>query len=286
LCNGEKNYIALGGHETVLEVKREIKRSLSVPVERQILSYEGEELDDGEFPVSLSLFSLISEVHNPNLSEPLGVVIFIRLTNWAAGLIRPYCKKTLELTVLPPPLPQPTMLGIGAGGTIEQHIERDAHDPRIWDLTSSKILNVQIVDSTTFNAVTGLRAPETPITARTYNQMGLPFFKLWRDELAADGTAGEWDSIMGVSHIAAANTRRQGQSFHDSPTDSGERWGMLSSGVWGRLDQDSSESSSHTEGSGGTKECGIEEPHLNFPLVLLDVDDTLPPFRSVVADDD
>ncbi|KAF2246981.1 hypothetical protein BU26DRAFT_567307 [Trematosphaeria pertusa] len=99
------------------------------------------------------------------------------------------------------------MLGVGAGGSIEQHIERDTHDPRIWDVANSKLLNIQIVDATTFRTVTGLNPPETPISAQTYQEIGLPFFKLWRDELSADGVAGQWDSITGVADAMALKRR-------------------------------------------------------------------------------
>lgn len=243
LYNEQEERIYLGGYESILEVKHRIQRILSVPVERQILSYGGKELDD-------------------------------------AASIKPYCTETLELSVLP--ASQLTMLGVGAGGSIEQHIECDTHDPRIWDVANSKMLNIQIVDATTFRAVTGLSPPETPISAQTYQDMGLTFFKLWRDELAADGVAGEWGSIMGVSNVAAVNAKvRQGGKYRD---DVYGKWGKLRSGVWGRLDQESSGNFDDAEGS-EAGEGGCEESHLEFPVVLLDVDDTLPPFRSVVADD-
>jgi hypothetical protein len=77
-----------------------------------------------------------------------------------------YAEEILNLIVVSDS--HPTTLGIGAGGTIIQHIERDENDPRIWDVANSKILNVQIIDSTTFRLVTRLNPPETPISAQTY----------------------------------------------------------------------------------------------------------------------
>ncbi|KAF2188394.1 hypothetical protein K469DRAFT_661153 [Zopfia rhizophila CBS 207.26] len=244
LYHEQEERIYLVGNETILEVKHQIQRTLRVPVKRQILSYGGKELDD-------------------------------------AASIEPYCTKTLELSV--PPASQLTMLGVGAGGNIEQHIERDTHDPRIWDVANSKMLNIQIVDATTFRTVTGLSPPETPLSAQTYQDMGLPFFKLWRDELAADGVAGQWGSITGVADVVAVNAKvRQGSMDRD---DGYGKWGKLRSGVWGRLDQESSGNFEDTEGSEEAGEGGCEESHFEFPVVLLDADDTLPPFRSVVADD-
>jgi hypothetical protein len=172
-------------------------------------------------------------------------------------------------------------------GQHQQHIERDTYDPRIWDVASSKILNIQIVDSTTFKAVTGLSAPETPISVQTYQEMDLPFFKLWRNELAGNGVAGDWSSIMGVAEVAAANAKLQQSEHNRGSSDSGgEQWGMLKSGVWGRLDQEPPDTTARVENSEETREGGEEEPHLDLPVALLDVDDTVSLFRSVVADDD
>ncbi|KAI1801665.1 hypothetical protein F4811DRAFT_451374 [Daldinia bambusicola] len=56
----------------------------------------------------------------------------------------------LELVVRPHP--QPT-LGIGAGGSIIQEIHPDNSDPRLWDVASSKILHIQIVNSDVFGSI-------------------------------------------------------------------------------------------------------------------------------------
>lgn len=180
-----------------------------------------------------------------------------------------YYEETLHLTVSDR---GPISLSIGAGGSITQHIERDNNDPRIWDVGNSKILNVQIIDSTTFRLVTGLNPPETPISAQTYKEMGLPFYRMWRDEGKKDGVAGAWDDMIGVAEIVSKNHQKHKQKdITPWSSESGE-WGLLKTGAWGRL-QNEEESA---EGEGGYK-----EPSSDFPIVLLDVDDTLPKFRSV-----
>jgi hypothetical protein len=166
---------------------------------------------------------------------------------------------------------RPTQLGVGAGGSIMQHIERDENDPRIWDVTNSKILNVQIIDTTTFKLVTGLNPPETRITTQTYKQMGLPFYKLWRDEGKEDGVAGVWGGLMGVAEVASKKMKRKEKYIPPASAGSG-KWGLLKTEAWGPL---GSEEES-VEGEGGFKEQSFD-----FPIVLLDVDDTLPRFRSV-----
>ena len=92
---------------------------------------------------------------------------------------------------------------------------------------------------------------------------------------------------MGVAEVAAAIAKlRQGSSSSVNPNDGEGRWGKLSSGVWGRLDREQSginDDAEHPEGAGTD---GFAEFHLGFLLALMDVDDTLPPFRSILADED
>jgi hypothetical protein len=176
----------------------------------------------------------------------------------------------------------PTALSIGAGGSIIQHIERDENNPRIWDVANSKILNIQIIDSTTFRSLTGLEPPKTPITAQICKQLGLPFYSLWRNERKKDGIADTWDGLIGVAEVASKNKK----SLQQDPTalsESSAKWGLLKTGAWGLLESDEE----NLEGEGGVEEEGVfKEQSFEFPIVLLDVDDTLPKFRSVAEPED
>jgi len=112
--------------------------------------------------------------------------------------------------------------------------------------------------------------------------MGLPFFKLWRDEAEEeDGVAGTWGSIVGVAEAASRNAGR-GRRSKKAPPAQPARFGLLKSGAWGQLPAGGpSVGESHGDG-----EEGFREPSFDFPLVLLDVDDTLPPFVSVAEEAD
>jgi hypothetical protein len=180
----------------------------------------------------------------------------------------------LELTVVVPI--RATGLGLGAGGSIHQHIERDTYDHRIWDVESTKILNVQIIDSTTFKHVVGLNPPETPITAHMYKTMNLPFYRLWREEGKDDGVAGTWGNLKGVAELSTQKTIRDGKRKTTNRAKT-ERWGLLPSGAWGKL---RGNVNSLNEGE-MIKESWFPEPGLTLPVVLLNVDDTLPKFRSI-----
>ena len=194
-------------------------------------------------------------------------------------------------------------LGIGAGGTIIQNIEPDTNDPRIWDVASSKILNVQIIDSRTFKLVTGLPPPPSPITAETYAQMGLPFFQLWRDEQRTADIESQWHNIMGPVEVASAKLKqKQKASSADTQAAAVEQnetgtWGLLASGAWGKLTNEAEIENEHDEEGNERvaaaadvgesiigKSRGIfkERGKFHFPTILLDVDDTVPVFKSVL----
>ncbi|KAK0612792.1 hypothetical protein B0T17DRAFT_583367 [Bombardia bombarda] len=276
LYKGKETPVWLAGNEKMSFVKKSIYDSMGIDVDLQVLRYEGEILDNDTS-------------------------------------VGPYCTKTLTLEVLP--TPQPTALGIGAGGTIIQHIERDTNDPRTWDVANAKFLSIQIIDSTTFRLVTGLHPPETPVTAAMYKQLGLPFFQLWRDEASkGKGVAGAaWDdlNIMGVAEVAAKNkasasavgNSMTGEAVRDvkgQQQPPAARFGLFKSGAWGQLPAGVESESEEDAGSGveglqeiqgGEDEAGEEERGFKesgggfeFPLVMLDVDDTLPQFESVVDD--
>lgn len=46
------------------------------------------------------------------------------------------------------------------------------------------------------------------------------------------------------------------------------QWGLLDSGLWGRLEE-------------GPSTDGFKDTSFDFPVALLDVDDTIPKFKSV-----
>lgn len=187
-------------------------------------------------------------------------------------------RKTLALTAHKPC--RALSLGIGAGGMIEQHIERDeTENPRIWDVASSKILNVQLLDSRTFRLVTGLQPPDTPVGPETYAAMGLPFYKLDRDEAnrevgVAAEAGGVFTSLAAPLVVAAKNYlgggggSKQQQDQHHQPMASGA---LLDGPV-------------APFGAGGDDE--YNEPDVELPVALLDVDDTIPAFRSIVEQEE
>ena len=151
-------------------------------------------------------------------------------------------------------------MGIGAGGKIKQHIEEDDNDAGIWDTANSKFLNIQIINSIDFHNITTLPPPETPIDVKTYADAGLPFYDLYREKESE--ISGAFHAIKGVAQIEMESART---ALSDTLMD-------------GTGEQDT-----HNEGREQCPELSIE-----VPIVMLDVDDTATPFKSVNAlvDDD
>lgn len=164
-----------------------------------------------------------------------------------------YKGKILDL-VLHPNLP--TASGIGAGGKIRQNIKRDTNNPRIWDVANARLFNIQILDSAAFGLVTGVAPPNAPMPAERYKEMGAVFFQLQQEEGKEKGVAGNWAPLVGVAEGTAPESRRDGGRRVSQETD----------------DEEQSEVDDHKEES------------LYFPVVLLDVDDTIPPFRGAAED--
>lgn len=50
MYKGRKKWVLLAGTEDIHYVKESLANSLGIPTDRQILSYEGEILDDGKLP--------------------------------------------------------------------------------------------------------------------------------------------------------------------------------------------------------------------------------------------
>ncbi|KAL2752824.1 hypothetical protein ACRALDRAFT_1083413 [Sodiomyces alcalophilus JCM 7366] len=95
--------------------------------------------------------------------------------------------------------PMVRQLGLAAGGLITQTIVPDPYPADAWDTAASVMVNLQILDTTSFEAVTGHPAPPTPISVSDYVRKGLPFYDIWKE--APTGIAGEFSEIKSVAEM-------------------------------------------------------------------------------------
>ncbi|KAF5010114.1 hypothetical protein FDECE_3700 [Fusarium decemcellulare] len=147
-------------------------------------------------------------------------------------------ERTLRLTIFQP---GKKGLGIGAGANIVQNIHRDESDPRMWDIGSSKILYVHLVDSRDFKAITGLPPPLAPIS-RDVRPLDIGLYDDEEGEgISADGAFDKLVSLEEMEEVEGHG---------------GAYW----------------------EGS-DDRRVGGRVP--GYPLTLLEPDQTLPLFRAV-----
>ncbi|KAK4139151.1 uncharacterized protein C8A04DRAFT_33378 [Dichotomopilus funicola] len=249
--NGQVERISIV-HKTIADIKLALHKRLGIPVEKQALFYNG---------------ALVHEGESPNA----------------------YAEKHLDLAALPESHPQ--RLAVGAGGSIVQRIERDTtRDPRVWDVSAARILNVQIIDARTFRIVTGLNPPPSPVSAETYREWELPLYQFNMDDKAKEHgiDPGQWGSILGVAEVSEGKLRRERNKKAGAMSQEGTvmkevRWGLRRDGGWGRLDDgDLGEEDEEGESGGGEGgEAVCWDQSLEFPVVLLAVDDSVPRFRSI-----
>lgn len=78
-----------------------------------------------------------------------------------------------------------TEMGLAAGGKISQKIYPDKYGVDTWDENTFGRVYIHLVNSAMFSEITGLRPPYTPVSVRTYNENGLPWYELY-DESKSD----------------------------------------------------------------------------------------------------
>jgi hypothetical protein len=97
-------------------------------------------------------------------------------------------------------------MGLGAGGRIKQSIYKDP-EPRRWRSKQSRFLNIQILNSVAYEAVTGLKPPPSPITPEEYRIHGIPFFSYYEEKaLELNSNAANIRSIGMIDSEKAPQT--------------------------------------------------------------------------------
>ncbi|EHK21338.1 uncharacterized protein TRIVIDRAFT_70307 [Trichoderma virens Gv29-8] len=151
---------------------------------------------------------------------------------------------TLELKLRPHEL---VPLGIGAGGNLIQEIIKDKSNPAIWDVGSSKILSIHIINSHDFTTITGKPAPKAPVPRETYLALSLSRGKPLRGKNYNKGKGvssnGAFDNLIGLDE-------GEEDDFKDD-------WGLTLSDTYASDGDD------------------------RFPLALLETDQTVPWFRGL-----
>jgi hypothetical protein len=94
-------------------------------------------------------------------------------------------------------------MNLAPGGLIGQTVKRDTRPPSIWDTSSTILFNVQILNAESFNKVTGLPPPHTPVDSRMYAQYGIPWVSIWDSDFGIDVGKG-FEGIKSIAEIDGA----------------------------------------------------------------------------------
>ncbi|KAJ7220052.1 hypothetical protein GGX14DRAFT_318763, partial [Mycena pura] len=78
---------------------------------------------------------------------------------------------------------------------ISQKVIKDRLPPIAYNQENSRRLFVHVLNSTYFHLVTGLEAPPSPISVRTYNELKLPWYTLFDEELPDIHHSSEFSDV-------------------------------------------------------------------------------------------
>jgi hypothetical protein len=96
-------------------------------------------------------------------------------------------------------------MGLAAGGRMRQEIYDDPYPAREWDRETRSRCFVHICNSERWRAVTGLRPPTHPPTAREYSAAGLPWFEYYSEAAPIDGS----DLLAGLRSVTTLARRKR-----------------------------------------------------------------------------
>lgn len=106
-------------------------------------------------------------------------------------------------------------LGVAPGGLIKQCILEDTNPATIWERDYAICFNVQILNSAMFQQVTGRAPPPTPISAKTYADEGLPFYKIYGETSAIKGDFDGIKSVKEIDKTKTENGKREKEDVDD-----------------------------------------------------------------------
>jgi hypothetical protein len=92
--------------------------------------------------------------------------------------------------------PNGVEMDVGAGGFIKQTIEKDRHNPTIWQSSATAIFHIQFLNPN-FEKYTGVPPPETPVMAMAYKKHGFPYYDIY-DEVSM-GISGDIEGSGSVT---------------------------------------------------------------------------------------
>lgn len=161
---GKTITINVSGLHTIEETKHLIMEADGISPDQQRLVFAGKQLDNGR------------TISDYNIQKEGTIHMVLRLRGGGPGNAE---------------------MGIAAGGLIKQTIVEDDNDPADWETDKGTIFNVQILNSTAFEAVTGKAPPKAPVTAKTYAAHGYTYYDIYDEK--SSGIKGDFSGVQSVA---------------------------------------------------------------------------------------
>ena len=92
-------------------------------------------------------------------------------------------------------------MSLSAGGSMKQKIVEDPYGVNFWDISTGGRVFVHIVNSSMYKQITGRDAPETPITAQTYTNLGYKWFDIYDENVKGVASSSILNNVQSVKQI-------------------------------------------------------------------------------------
>jgi len=95
-------------------------------------------------------------------------------------------------------------MGLAPGGRIKQEVANDPFGADVWDRNHSSRCFVHLVNSHSYQALTGRTPPTRPVTPQMYASAGIPWFDYYLDGPALAGS----DVLAGLDGLGSASLKQ------------------------------------------------------------------------------
>eukprot|EP01112_Ceratiomyxa_fruticulosa_P003464 TRINITY_DN1381_c1_g1_i2.p1 TRINITY_DN1381_c1_g1~~TRINITY_DN1381_c1_g1_i2.p1 ORF type:complete len:688 (-),score=149.03 TRINITY_DN1381_c1_g1_i2:193-2256(-) len=95
--------------------------------------------------------------------------------------------------------------GFGAGGKMKQKIYEDHTPLALYDMERAMKVFVHVCNSEEFRAITGFNCPGTAVETQTYIEAGLPWFKVYDENLSAVPSSSVLGGVKSIAQLDLEN---------------------------------------------------------------------------------
>ncbi len=102
-------------------------------------------------------------------------------------------------------------MGIAAGGSIKQQIQKDTYGIESWSPELKRSLTIRLVNSLAYKEITGMEPPASPITAAEYKRAKIPWYSHYDETAPVIKPPSIFKRILGISAIE----KKRGEGHRD-----------------------------------------------------------------------